>query len=136
MPMLSISLLPAGAFLDVGVGASRAFTSPANRPKTWKALIDTGADMTVVSPSVVSSLQPQLIGNIPVGRVGTSATWRDTYDVRIRFGGHVGPGRWYAIEAVEVSPVTPDVDVLIGMDLLIKIDMAWIGSRRLVRINH
>ena len=37
----------------MGVGASRAFTGPANRPDTWKALIDTGAEMTAISPSVV-----------------------------------------------------------------------------------
>jgi predicted aspartyl protease len=136
MPMLPIPLLPAGAFLDVGVGASRTFTSPANRPNTWKALVDTGADMTVISPSVVSALQPQQIGNVPVSRAGSMTVWRGTYDVRIRFGGHAGPGRWYSVEAIEVQPAAPDVDVLIGMDLLIEIDMAWIGSRRLVLLNH
>ena len=62
--------------------------------------------------------------------------WRDTYDVRIRFGGHSGPGRWFSVEVVEVQPATPDVDVLIGMDLLIKIDLAWMGTRRLVLLNH
>jgi predicted aspartyl protease len=136
MPLLPIPLLPAGAFLAVGVGASQAFTGSANRPDTWKAIIDTGADMTAISPSVVSTLQPQQIGNVPVSRAGGVTVWRDTYHVRIRFGGHTGPGRWFAVEAVEVQPATPDVDVLIGMDLLIKIDMAWIGSRRLVLLNH
>jgi predicted aspartyl protease len=136
MPLLPIPLLPAGAFFDVGVGASRAFTGPANRPDTWKALIDTGADMTVISPSVVSALQPQQVGIVPVSHAGGVTVWRHTYDVRIRFGGHTGPGRWFNVEAVEVPPAAPDVDVLIGMDLLIKIDMAWIGSRRLVLLNH
>ncbi len=42
----------------------------------------------------------------------------------------------FTIEAVEVQPAAPNVDVLIGMDLLIKIDMAWIGSRRLLLLNH
>jgi predicted aspartyl protease len=136
MPLLPIPLLPAGAFLDVGVGASRLFTGPANRPDTWKALIDTGADLTVISPAVVLATQPQQIGNVPVTRAGGVTVWHNTFDVRIRFGGHSGPGRWFAVEAVEVQPATPDVDVLIGMDLLIRIDMAWIGSRGLVLINH
>ena len=136
MPQLPIPLLPGGEFLDVGVGASRPFTGPANRPDTWKALLDTGADMTAISPSIVAALQPQQIGKVPVSRAGGRTVWHDTYYVRIRFGGHTGPGRWFAVEAVEVQPATPDVDVLIGMDLLIKIDMAWIGSRRLVFLTH
>jgi hypothetical protein len=81
-------------------------------------------------------LQPQQIGNVPVTRAGTSTVWRDTYDIRIRFGSHKGPGRWYAVEAVAVQPATAGVDVLIGMDLLIKLDMTWLGSRRLVLIEH
>jgi predicted aspartyl protease len=136
MPLLPIPLLPAGAFLDVGVGASQPFTGPANRPDTWRALIDTGADMTTISPSVVSTLHPVLIGSVPVGRAGGGTVWHDTYYVRIRFGGHSGPGRWFPVEAIEVQAATPNVDVLIGMDLLIKIDMAWMGSRRLVMLNH
>jgi predicted aspartyl protease len=136
MPRLQIPLVPAGAFLDVGVGASRLFTGPANSPETWRALIDTGADMTAISPSVVLALQPQQIGTVPVTRSGGFTAWLNTCDVRIRFGGHIGRGRWFAVEAVEVQPGTPDVDVLIGMDLLIKIDMAWSGSRRLVLIDH
>jgi predicted aspartyl protease len=136
MPMLTIPLLPAGAFLDVGVGASPAFTGPGNRPATWRALIDTGADMTVIGPAVVSALRPQKIGSVPVGHAGGATAWRDTYDVRVRFGGHVGPGRWYSIEAIEIRPAAPGVDLLIGMDLLIRVDLAWLGSRRLVLLTH
>jgi hypothetical protein len=136
MPQLSILLVPAGAFLDIGVGASRTFTGPTNRPATWRALVDTGAAITAISPSVVLSLRPQQIGYIPVTRAGGIVAWRETYNVRIRFGGHMGPGRWFPLEAVAVQPATPDVDVLIGMDLLIKIDMAWSGPRGLVLIDY
>jgi hypothetical protein len=136
MPQLAIPLLPGGAFVDVGVGASRAFTGPTNRPATWRALVDTGAVITAISPSLVLALRPQQIGYLPVTRAGGIVTWRETYNIRIRFGGHKGPGRWFALEAVAVQPATPDVDVLIGMDLLIKIDMAWSGSRRLVVIVY
>jgi hypothetical protein len=136
MPQLAITLLPGGAFLDVGLGASRAFTGPTNRPATWRALIDSGAVITAISPRVVLSLRPQQIGVIPVTRAGATLVWRENYHVRIRFGSHKGPRRWFAIEAVAVQPATPDVDVLIGMDLLIKIDMTWFGSRRLVLIDH
>lgn len=136
MPLLTIPLVPGGAFLDVGVGASRAFTGNANRPDTRAALIDTGADMTVISPTVVATLHPQRIGGVPIRRAGGGSVWADTYDIRIRFGGHVGPGRWFSVEAVEVAPADPDVEVLVGMDLLLQIDMVWIGARRLALLSH
>ena len=136
MPQLSILLLPEGAFLDIGVGASRGFTGPTNRPATWRSLVDTGAVITAISPTVVQALRPQQIGIIPVTRAGGMVVWRETYDIRVRFGGHNAPGRWFPTEAVAVQPATPDVDVLIGMDLRIKIDMTWSGSRRLVSIDY
>ena len=136
MPVLSITLLPGGAFLDVGVGASQRFTGPTNRPDTRKALIDTGADMTVVSPHVVTALRPQRMSSVRYSGIGGGTVWLPTYDVRVRFGGHAGPGRWFAIEAVEVQPATPDVDVLIGMDLLLRIDLAWFGQQRRIEMTH
>ncbi len=136
MPQLSIPLLPAGAFLDVGVGASRNVTGPRNRPSTWRALIDTGASITVVSPPVLSRLKPRHIGYMPVRRAGGVIDLQPTYDLRIRFGGNTGPGRWYTVEAAEILPATPDIDVLIGVDLLVRIDMVWSGSGRVVLLNH
>lgn len=118
------------------MGASRAFTTAASRPGTWRALIDTGADMMAISPAAAAALRPQRIGGVPLGRVGGGAILHNTYDVRIRFGGHAGPGRWFPVEAVEARPATPGVDMLIGMDLLLRIDMAWEGTRRLVLLSH
>jgi hypothetical protein len=60
----------------------------------------------------------------------------DTYDVRIRFGGHALSGRWFNPEAVEVPPATAGVDVLIGMELLLQIDMTWFGPRRLLLLSY
>ena len=77
----------------------RNVTGPTNRPATWRALVDTGASITVVSPSVISRLTPQLIGYAPVHRAGGVVDFQPTYDLRIRFGGHAGPGRWFAVEA-------------------------------------
>jgi predicted aspartyl protease len=136
MPLLPIPLVPAGAFLDLGVAASRAITSATNRPASWRALIDTGADMTAISPAVVAALRPQFLDRVTVQRAVGGLVWHNTYLVRVRFGGRAAPGQWFNVEAVEVLPATPDVDVLIGMDLLLKIDMAWNGPGRLVLLNH
>ena len=136
MPTMQIPLLRGGAFLDLGVGASKTFTSATNRPKTWKALIDTGASITAISPSIVATLKPHPLSDILVTRPGGGRVYHSTYDVRVRFGGHAHPGQWFFLEAVEAQPATPNVDILIGMDLLFKIDMFWMGSLNLVQLNY
>jgi hypothetical protein len=136
MPLLPIPLLPGGAFLDVGVGASRAWTGPDNRPRTWTALIDTGADVTAVSPAVLAALRPQPIGVQGIGRAAGPNVVLHSYDVRVRFGGHAAPGRWFNLEVVGARPATPGVDVLIGMDLLLGVDMVWAGAHRLLLLSH
>jgi hypothetical protein len=136
MPLLTIPLVSDGAFLDVGVGATPAFTTPATTPATWRALIDTGAQMTVISPPIVAALQPQRIGSVPFSGVGGGMLLLDSYLVRFRFGGHTRPGRWYSVEAVEIQPATTGVDVLIGMNLMLKIDMQWGGRQRQVLLSH
>ena len=45
-------------------------------------------------------------------------------------------GRWFSREAVEVQPATAGIDILIGMELLLKIDMAWLGPRRLLFLSY
>jgi hypothetical protein len=136
MPILPIPLGLDGPLIDVGLSVPKAYVSWGGPPGTWKALIDTGADVTAISPDVVPALQPMKIGTQPVRRPGGGAVLRDTYDIRLRFGGHAVRGRWFSLEAVEVQPATADIDILIGMDLLLQIDMAWLGPRRLLLLSY
>ncbi len=136
MPLFPIPLTLSGPVLDVGVSVPRSYTPWGGPPGSWRALIDTGADMTVISPDVVAALQPMQIGTQAVGRPGGSSVMCYTYNVRFRFGGHAVPGRWSSLEAVEVQPATTDVNVLIGMDLLLKIDMGWLGPRGLLLLSY
>ena len=55
----------------------------------------------------------------------TSAS--DIYDIRLKFDGHLTPGRWFELEAVETAPATPGVDVLIGQDLLANLTLLYNG---------
>lgn len=136
MPLLPIPLGTDGPLVDLGVSVSRAYAPWGGPPGTWRALIDTGAMMTAISPALVSALRPMHIGVQPVARPGGGRAVCDTYDVRLRFGGHAVRGRWFNIEAVEVQPAAKDIHVLIGLDLLLQIDMAWLGSRRLLLIGY
>jgi hypothetical protein len=79
--------------------------------------------MTAISPVTVPALRPMQIGTKPVGRPGGGHSVCDTYDVRLRFGGHAARGWWFSVEAIEVQPATAGIDVLIDLDLLLQIDM-------------
>jgi len=45
-------------------------------------------------------------------------------------------GRWFNLEVVEIQPSTAAVDLLIGLDLLFQIDVAWLGPRRLLLLSY
>ncbi len=136
MPLLPIPLGPGGPLIEVGLSVPRVYAPWGGAPGTWKALIDTGADMSAISPGIVAALRPMKIGAQPVSRAGGGRAVCDTYDIRVRFGGHARPGRWFSLEAVEVQPATADVSVLIGLDILLQIEMAWHGPRRLLVLSY
>jgi hypothetical protein len=49
------------------------------------------------------------------------------YDLRLKFEGHLSPGRWFDLTVVETAPATPGVDVLIGQDLLLRLTLLYNG---------
>jgi predicted aspartyl protease len=104
-------------------------------PYSKRALIDTGATATVISPRVRALLNPMSIGRARVQVPSVGVVWVDTYFVSLKFGGHAAKGRSFALEVIEYEPSTPDVDVLIGMDLLIRIKMKWDGPRGSVTLT-
>ena len=136
MPAFPLSLTPDGATLDIGLSAPRAYVTTATPPGTWTALVDTGATMSVISPTVVAALQPPRLGFAPVGRSGGVRTLEPTYEVRVRLGGHVAASRWFALEVIALQPATPGVDVLLGTDLLIKLELMWWGPSRLAVLAY
>ncbi len=115
MPSTEITLKSDGALVDIDVCVPKNYAPCGGPPGVWRALIDTGSTMTTISPAIVAALQPMRLGARAVRRPFGGVEWCDTYDVRIRFGR--ARGRWFHTEALEVQPVAPGVDVLIGMDL-------------------
>jgi len=136
MPILMVPLTTAGAILDVEVAVSPSLAPFSGPPISCVALIDTGADMTAISPDMVATLKPLLIGIQPIKRADGSIATANTYEVRVRFGGTGGEGRSYSVEAVEARPATPGVDMLIGVDLLLRLRMLWDGRGRILKIVH
>jgi hypothetical protein len=58
MPSFPLIITPDGATLDVGVSAPAVYVTTTTPPSTWKALVDTGATMSIISPDVVKALLP------------------------------------------------------------------------------
>jgi hypothetical protein len=120
---------PLGPLIQVGVrvGAFFAAAGYGSAPRTYTALIDTGASSTAIGSRVVGDVRPQLTGAAPVGRAGATST-ADVYDIGIKLEHHLQPGTWYELPVVEFAPATPGVDVLIGRDLLKKVTMLYDGA--------
>jgi hypothetical protein len=121
-----------GPQTDVGLDVGVRHAPWGGAPCLEKALIDTGSMATAVSPAVRAVLNPMKIGRARIHVPGVGIVWNDTYFVRLKFGGPTGPGRWFGLEVIEYLPSTPNIDVLIGMDLLVRISMTWDGPRGLV----
>ena len=96
-------------------------------PRSYTALIDTGAASTAISPKVTADVQPQRVGSTTLRRVGAVALSRNVYAIRLKFESHLTPGRWFDLEAIETAPVTPGVNLLIGQDLLLLLTLLHNG---------
>lgn len=114
-----------GPLIQVGVrvGAEFEASGCGGAPRSYHALIDTGASTTAISPKVVAEVQLQRLGVRTLDRAGAVAVLGYIYDIRLKFESHLAPGRWFDLKAVETTPATPGVDVLIGQDLLLKLTM-------------
>jgi predicted aspartyl protease len=128
MAFRTLDVEPLGPLIQVGVRVGAAFAAAGygGAPHSYIALIDTGASSSAISPQVVNKVRPQLTGTAPVGRAGTNIIV-NTHDIAIKFEHHLQPGTWFDMEAVEVAPATPGVDVLIGRDLLKRVTLLYDG---------
>jgi hypothetical protein len=50
------------------------------------------------------------------------------YSVRLNFEGQLSKNPWFDLEVVVVDPATPEVDVLIGMDVLSRLVLFYEGA--------
>lgn len=116
-----------GPQTDVGLDVGAHHAAWGGPPCTKNALIDTGSTATAISPAVRVAPKPMKIGCARINLPGVGIVWGDTYYLRIKLGSHAGAGRWFGMEVIEYQPSTPDVDILIGMDLLVRVNMIWDG---------
>ena len=87
--------------------------APQQKGKTYKALYDTGATQSAISPQVVSDLALISIGAVNVGVGGGTLT---TTSHLVNIG--LPNGVMFTNLRVASMVLAPDIQVLIGMDIL------------------
>jgi hypothetical protein len=129
MALHVVDIGPPGPLIQVGirVGATFEAAGRGGAPRSYTALVDTGASSSAISPRVVADVQPQFAGKTSLSRIGVSPRRLMRYDIRLKFDGHLSPGRWFDLKVVASAPATPGVDVLIGQDLLLQLTLLYNG---------
>jgi hypothetical protein len=130
-------------FLNVGIldasslnlGASPVVGSASIQPPImFRALIDTGAQKTMISPNVITQLGLIPLGKMLISGVGPQAHYHNAYLFHVAFVTAVlQPGQTYApgaqvpavvnimgdpIYGAEISSTGGHFDVLLGMDVI------------------
>lgn len=129
MPYFTIQVSPLGALIDalIGVSAARnaalvAAQQPVPPAVTVRALIDTGASISGVDPSVLTALALQPSGNtlINTPTTGNQPQTMSTYDVGLLVPNHPhSPFFLGAFPVVQTQPITQmGYQALIGTDVL------------------
>lgn len=129
MALHVVDIGPPGPLIQVGIRVGIVFEAigRGGAPHSYAALIDTGASRSTISPRVVADVQPQSAGSTNLERVGETLLTITSYKIRLKFEGHLAPGRWFDLEAAGTAPATPGVDVLIGQDLLLQLTLLYNG---------
>jgi hypothetical protein len=130
--------------IQVGIRSSRSDRArgASGQAILRTGLIDTGASITAIHPDLIAAIRPVQLGTMDIKRSTGPALWRRTWDIRLAFEPDPQDpqwwlrGQWFNLEAIEVTPASAGVDVLIGRDLLKKIVMSWDGPRSKVLLMY
>jgi predicted aspartyl protease len=127
MPFLTVPIGAEGVLVDIFIALStpridalKAAGMPFPPPEKAKALIDTGASISSISPQIAKSL-----GLIPTGitaicsaTTGVAPQSSNLYDVCLAFVQPSIKVLGVTISVIEVDIFTPGVEVLLGRDML------------------
>ena len=136
MPTLKVQVSDYKVLIPVAVSKSY----PSDSPKVCDALLDTGAQRTFVSRHVVSQLAAHSVGQIMVQAANGPPEPTDCFDLNISIvlglqttGGSVFSDR-FTVRAGLQTLLEPEHDVILGMDILTKLDIVMRDGQVLISI--
>ena len=138
MPHFTVIIGSYGPVIDlalaVGSTWKQQFAAPgssAPSPITVRALIDTGADLSIVHPQILQQLGVGATRSVRIRRPGTGSGFRLAWlsDVELAIGTGGPRTLWIATRVVGMAPSTPTVLALIGRDVLGHCTLFYNGPR-------
>lgn len=145
MPQLTFPITPDGLCVDVRVNLDAAalldlwnagLPGPASVPA--RALIDTGSDLSVVAPSILSRLALPPVSQARTQAFGGSV-WVSLFEVSITIleAAQSGPPGFVSPRLLVMEMTSPlAFDVLIGMDVLLGCRLLIDGPGRQFMIDY
>jgi hypothetical protein len=124
MPCVNFQIDPCiGPLLDLGISAPLSLTASGVQPLIcWiKAVADTGATNTCISPSAIARVGLPLTGQAQVGTVNeirTANVYSADLFLRCTFAGKSSEFPFRNVAVTELIAPSPKNDALLGMDIL------------------
>jgi len=99
---------------------------PGGSQYRFSALLDTGAQITGISRTVVEALATRPVGTVSIVYANGRRQVHDAFWLRVDF--HGLPHARGATYVVHMEPSSPDYDVILGMDVLAHYDITISGG--------
>jgi hypothetical protein len=134
---LTVGIIDATAINLTGAGR---FGASGPLPNMFQALIDTGAQSTMISTNVVRALNLMPIGKRPIQGVGHNVTYHNEYLFRVAFlfpvptPGQIGVPSARATAAIYTSKPIHGAELTftgVGFDVLLGMDIISTGSLKI-----
>jgi aspartyl protease len=154
MPCLWLQHNNSQLFVNVGIIDPTAFNPAAGplqvgnfqAPPMFRALVDTGAQKTMISTNVVNTLRLTPRGQIPVQGIGPNVTYHNGYLFHVAFtlpiAGPAAPVNLPAGQMQVLICINPvqiygaELPVGIGFDVLLGMDVLSSGSLKIEGSGH
>ena len=99
---------------------------PGGSQHRFSALLDTGAQITSISSTVIEALSMRPVGTLPIRYPSGNRQVHDAFWLRVGIAGlRHARGAAYV---VHIEPGSPDYAVILGMDILVHYDIAISGG--------
>ncbi|MXW96324.1 MAG: hypothetical protein F4110_07255 [Acidimicrobiaceae bacterium] len=128
MPTLEVPFVDGLIVLNVAI-APRGREEP---ERGFRAILDTGTQLTAISPRVVAAIKPDAVGEIQLRVADGSERWADQYWIRIRVPlglSATAEAPAYDTVATQIPTSLEGCDVLLGMDIISKWHVTLSGGR-------